>query len=485
VAICKIKELYYDLQVRFACSFITMGHILHTNGADCRTRDTPCTVRGFRNFVCLAWHLLHDSTFRFQMDEAIKSRKIAILDAAMSLRPSDITTPPDSAKALTERLILDTPVIRSTTRGLQRVENSATLLDSIIKKYQLDSYELPICSPLAQPNYMSTFIETSESDLATPLEAGKSEPMVQTNRVHFDDYGNILSALPCGCAQDCDCRLVCSKFPDFCVCQYRQDPLGASPDRLQPNYRLQTPPLSGKYRNRATHSPDKSIMRSPSDSLDGLPVTPSKSPGYRLRSKAVQSPSAPLLRGIHLDTHMMPKPPQVAPAKSPSHYSPFDAFEKEKSQPSLSSVLAELSSAKKHSLPPTPQPKPNRNSEPVLHHRPPLRQGKTTSQVISYRVPFEDNKFFQSNRSSPTPSPSRKVRYVSAGGNLPFDKRPTVELPFTKEESVETDFLRPREPTVKQKLVHSGSKSPEFKLKRSKSNRVSRFKCRLSRLFER
>jgi hypothetical protein len=494
VVVCKIKELYYDLQVRFACGFISLDHILHNRGSDSRTKDTPCTVRSFRNFVLLAWHLLHDGTFRYLMDEAIKNRKIAIINATLLLPPLELITPPHSAKDPVQRLSMDTPVMRCTTRGLQSVENSTVLLDSIVKKYTLGSYEYPVSSPLAPIKRLKTLVEAPETELAVIMENKENQAKDRQSQVRFDNYGNILSALPCVCTKDCDCMLICSKFPDTCVCQYRCNPLGVSPDRLTPHFRLQRPPrLQIRDKSMTIPIPEKSataMTASGSGSLEWALLTPSKCPGLRAKTNMFQSPSAPLLVGISQEI-ASPRTPQTVLIDQSKHLSPFDSFEREIQQTPFTSKLMELSSVTNFPLPPTPPPKPNRSSEPV-HIRRPTHHGKSCYYDVSYRVPFEENKFFQSSPSLNS-SPTRKVRYVSAGGNLPISARPLVEVPFTETKPTDAGFAMPKEqllgrlPEVSKAKIGkmADSAKQDVMIKRTKSNRTSRFKGRFSRFFDR
>jgi hypothetical protein len=78
--ICKLQELYRDLQIRYACGFIEMDHVLHhrSHTGTCKTEQV-FTVQDMRNFVLAAWHLYHEQTFLYFLSNAIKNRKLSIL----------------------------------------------------------------------------------------------------------------------------------------------------------------------------------------------------------------------------------------------------------------------------------------------------------------------------------------------------------------------------------------------------------------------
>jgi hypothetical protein len=110
--ICKLQELYRDLQIRYACGFINMDHILHNRShtGTCRDDGEDFTVLDMRNFILAAWHLYHEQTFLYFLNNAIKNRKLSILTGltvqslcanhAVPQQSSENTQTPATARSL-------------------------------------------------------------------------------------------------------------------------------------------------------------------------------------------------------------------------------------------------------------------------------------------------------------------------------------------------------------------------------------------------
>lgn len=465
--LCKITELYYDLQVRFVCGFVTLDELLHIRGIDCRRNNEPCTVRDFRNFVCLAWHLLHDDTFQFRMNEAIKTRKIAIVNATMS-PPVGLLTPPQSAKGCPARSSLGTSVVRSTTRGLQSLDNPASLMDLITKKYHLGSYDCALLSPVSSTTHLEPFMDPVDMTMMRQMDNDSTSALDPCSA----GRGGLPSIVLSSCQKSCDCQMVCSKRSDPCVCRSRPHAFQASPTHLAPKYRLRSPPQF-KYDQQSHQSlqSDSGIPR-PSVSLKCLPVSPSRPARSNSKLTAVKSPSAPVLlaRTPSVPSRTTSKSPNTRKELSPAKTSPGTV------------------SPVRLSLPPTPPTKLGRSSvsgQQDLRH---IYHGRAKSHNVqlSYRVPFEDNQFFLSSPLLSMSPPNRKVRYVSAGGNLPMNQRPPVELPSSEEAAVDPGFRMPRErlfealPETPQALKASNEMGKGRRL-----NASSRFKDRINRMFDR
>jgi hypothetical protein len=449
--LCKIQELYRDLQVRFACGFVDMDHILHTRTHTglCVDHEEAFTVRDMRNFILAVWHLYHDRTFLFILDNAVKDRKQAILNGIPLETGSSHAKENDRALAVrniplssTLRSRLDSPddkssshpssplktmddrssIIRKTIRGVISESNPAVLMDMFNRKYGKGEYA-SLSSNLL--NDFSTMRTDVLADVFVSPHPRKSVLERMVEKARFNEKGRIVSALPCVCDKYCDCKITCDVCPGVCVCVFRRSPLGPSPNRIspehpdyvllspiritdstvtlvpsplfsrRPQYALQQPPTNSQY---------DSVLSSRAYTSNQATITPVKiSPSHPPSQKASNSAEKQRLNRVRMSnvSKPLPKPPEFGP----------DIHDLRLQSPSPLDKLGNKKGIMK-----------------ALRLRDGLIRTATESDV-SYRVPFEQDKHFQS--SPLLVSIPQRRRFVSAGGNLPLSDRESVKSPFS------------------------------------------------------
>ena len=129
--VCKIAELYDNLQIRVASKFVDLDHVLHRHGID-GYGSSAFTIRDMRNFIFWAWHLIHDDTFTYHLDHAIKERKYETIWTD----PSEVATRSYGNNS-------DTSFMGGSSedlQGLSTEKNSAGLLDMVYKRYGFGTY---------------------------------------------------------------------------------------------------------------------------------------------------------------------------------------------------------------------------------------------------------------------------------------------------------------------------------------------------------
>jgi hypothetical protein len=424
--------------------------------------------------------------------------------------------------------------------------NPSMLLDLFNKKYYMGPYKFSMDSQTAPARkYDMSITDAKRDDVFAITNARKSALELAVERVNFSTDGHITSPLECKCEKDCDCRFICDFSPNVCICVYRQEALGSSPNRVcleRPNITFQvpirgqrpgatTPPRSlfpvmvtaegsslidpqddfilssAKYASEEFDFAAQSPLQIPIIASLGPPPKIPLRTSSRLQSRARQSDSTsasiqpasiaairavtpesdsssnnsllvrlPISRlEIRPEEANRPKSCDVTPESEFNDYSSMtvqppklgpDAYGRGKAKKvskcwsvgsSFYSTATPTRSRRRSRTPPSPRNKPLPRLPKVafqdsdIHASSPLaslgsyhgvihalNNKKTplvrsnlsqlaTKSDLSYRVPFENNKQFS---SSPQLVPPKRVRYVSAGGNLPISEREPVTSPF-------------------------------------------------------
>lgn len=506
--ICKLQELYRDLQVRYACNFINMDHVLHTRAdTGLRTKDNEnFTVRDMRNFILAAWHLYHDQTFLFVLNNAIKNRKLSVLSGLQlnvlcdsrqdkdkwsetmelnilpeSLGNIEISYKSNSLKdsALFQGSETKYAALRNTIKGVEDTTNSSILMDLFNKKYSMGPYKHDTTGskPKLDDKIGSSNHEFHLDDVFIDNDERKPNLEQVVEQAKFNRFGQILSPLECECKPICDCKFICDLHPNVCICVYRQQALGSSPDRLCPEHptiRLQSPTKNRRSRVDMVPKPLFSIAIKNTDQVGKYhyPDNLNLSSTTYMHPEDIDSLSFPL--PTRLPSFAMATAPLSSPVHTESVTLQQSQFECDsvKLDPSKAVFQPEMSySTPRNSrigatapskriiggrdTPPTPPTKPLPRlpkiafetadiyvSSPLsslgnymgvmnsLRKKNTKVQGlerNATEPDLSYRIPFENNKYFM---SSPQLLARCRARYVSTSGNIPLSECEQVTDPF-------------------------------------------------------
>jgi hypothetical protein len=439
--VCKLQELYRDLQVRYACGFIDKDHILHNRAYTglCTTGDEEFNVRDMRNFILAAWHLYHEQTFLFVLNNAIKNRKLSVLSG---LQLNVLCGPRQDEDKYA--------VLRNTIKGVVDTTNPSILMDLFNKKYSMGPYKRDSTGlkvKLDSKTYNPSNILHLDDVF---VDNGERKPILEQviERARFNQFGQILSPLECKCTNICDCKFICDLHPNVCICVYRQKSLGSTPKRLSPQYptiHLQTPTKNRRLRADVLPKPESDVMFKRTDQKwnhqnpDSLTECSDSSMdhednGYFIYPLSSHLPSSATVSALsEPQLHSKPVTPLCSPLFKP---------------PNQTVITRRIPPAP----PPKPLPKPPKisfetadiycisplsnlgNYRGVMSS---LRNRSTkglgiercaTESDLSYRIPFEENKHFM---SSPQLLARCQARYVSAGGDIPLSERESVTDPFS------------------------------------------------------
>ncbi|KAF2673367.1 hypothetical protein BT63DRAFT_451410 [Microthyrium microscopicum] len=146
--VCKLRELYVDMQARYSCSFIGIQHVLHDRGQDGDSPGEPFKVESMRDYIISYWYLLHDDTFTSELNSAIKTRKIGLLKGS-SLAPSFTNDPYKPFQLPASHFRPTTLLMQNTVHGLKSIgpDNMEEIMNTVCHKYGLDGYVTPVLSP--------------------------------------------------------------------------------------------------------------------------------------------------------------------------------------------------------------------------------------------------------------------------------------------------------------------------------------------------
>lgn len=471
--LCKLQNLYRDLQVRFACHFITMNHILHTRGDGGISKGEVWMVQDMRNQILAAWYLFRDETFNYYLNSAIRSRKLSILTGL----PLSVLSQPNHNNPLrisgcssNQQAPIDQhAALRATVQGLVKDTTPVILLDLFHTKYD---HSTPEYAPQEASSHVEISLDEeltltgiddpfATNDCSIGVSRRPAEP------VRFNDFGQVISPLDCVCIGDCDCKFICSLYPSVCICVYRQKALGPSPERLRPHQHMSTFQTPTKSRfSKYSAIPEPLFGTAVFNDMDSTRTDPEddillSSTRYAPATSCQASPTgadasrSPMDRYSNTCSHTNQDSMCVERSKQPEGgVDPLST--PNRASRTVSSIYSQLGNfqdkPKQTDVAPTPPPKdpyprhlrttvdPTRihtNSplaslssyfEHLDNHNNRLPRHATESD-ISYRVPFEDEKYFKTTPDLETPR-RRHVRYVSAGGQLPLNARESVCAPF-------------------------------------------------------
>jgi hypothetical protein len=244
--VCKIKNLYTSLQLRFASNFIGLQTILYKREVEILSTDARVDVEGVRNFLVAAWFICHDGTIVSRLDRAIKLRKIKVL------AQSPLTSTSQSVGSSVQlSASSDQSMLWNTVQGLQQTENQAALLNSMYSKYGfgISEREEKTLEVRGDP-------KLSPERAFTPI----LPPCPRSGRATTD----------CVCLLTCECKFICNLYPGLCNCTYRQR-FGAQVSTRPTDFVWRAPPPRQKisqdwaahFRNEITVLPRPTRSRLP------------------------------------------------------------------------------------------------------------------------------------------------------------------------------------------------------------------------------
>lgn len=205
----KVLTLYHDLQLRYACGFLTLQSVIHNRSITLR-ENKPLTVREFAWYLQLVWQELTDPELIASMDRSLRSR-IITKDLLPGYDPDNHT----EEDGLRIRMAYQN---RAFTRmphapGLKDVSR-ASPIDIINQVYKKHGIILDC----------EKEIEASDNSARAMRRAGIKYIQKRTEErvtgLSPDDPRNF----PCTCSRQCPCKDLCIVEPDGgCLCKMRPE----------------------------------------------------------------------------------------------------------------------------------------------------------------------------------------------------------------------------------------------------------------------